>query len=182
MRRVLTVSAVVLFVVVGLGLSLRLALGQAPGPGPGYRVVENLTLDDDQHVVAMPVDSDALADITISAFSTQTPYCYQPDSAQDVCYINFYRHYVESAPATYMRAMTVTIQSKIRAVYRGFFQNSMYVGYDMQSPGFKVQCGALNSGGVPTMGKSYTYSIEVKDSDNGWSGNYGILRCPAYIP
>lgn len=182
MRRVLTVLGVILLVVVGLGLTLRMALGQAPDPGRGYRVVESQSLDDNQHVVYAPVDSAAPDSPTISSFSTQTPYCYQPDPTQDVCYINFYRHYVESAPATYMRLMTVTIGSKIRAVYRGFFQNSMYVGYDMQSPGFKVACGALNAGGDPTMGESYAYSIEVRDSDNGWSGNYGTLKCPAYIP
>ncbi|MCU0520944.1 MAG: hypothetical protein MUF84_09660 [Anaerolineae bacterium] len=182
MRRISIVLGVVLLIVVGLGLTLRLALGQAPGPGHGYRVVESQTVDDDQHVVYAPADSAAPDNPTISSFSTQTPYCYQPDPAQNACYINFYRHYVESAPAPNMRYMTITIESRIRAVYRGFFQDSMYVGYDMQSPGFKVACGALNSGGVATMGKSYAYSIEVRDSQNGWSGNYGTLNCPAYVP
>lgn len=182
MRRISLAFGVALLVAVGLGLTLRMALGQATDPGLGYRLVESQSMDDDQHVVYAPADAAAPDSPTISSFSTQTPYCYQPDPSQNVCYINFYRHYVESAPATYMRYMTVTIDSKIRAVYRGFFQSSMYVGYDMQSPGYKVACGALNASGDPTMGKSYSYSIEVRDSDNGWSGNYGLLKCPAYIP
>lgn len=182
MRRVSIVLGIVLLIVAGLGLTLHIALGQAPDPGSGYRVVESQRMDDNQHVVYAPAGSAAPDSSTISSFSTQTPYCYQPDLDQDVCYINFYRHYAESAPATYMRYMTVTIDSHIRAVYRGFFQSSMYVGYDMQSPGFKVACGPPNASGDPTMGKSYSYSIEVIDSDNGWSGNYGTLKCPPYIP
>lgn len=181
MRRVSIVLGVVLLVVGGLWLTWRIALAQGPDPGRGYRVIESQSMDDNHHVVYAPADP-AGVDPTISSFSTQTPYCYQPDPDQDVCYINFYRHYVESAPATYMRSMTVTIDSQIRAVYRGFFQNSMYVGYDMQSPGFQVTCGALNAGGDPTMGESYSYSIEVRDSSDGWSGNYGTLKCPAHIP
>ena len=182
MRRLSIVLGVVLLVVLGLGWTLRVVLGQTPDPGRGYRVVEDQSLDDSRHVVYAPADFAAPDSPAIYSFSTTTPYCYQPDPDQDVCYINFYQHYVESEPATYMRYMTVTIDSRIRAVYRGFFQNSMYVGYDMQAPGFKVACGALNAGGDPRMGESYAYSIEVRDSDNGWSGNYGTLKCPAYIP
>jgi len=180
MRRVLTMLGVVLLVVAGLGLTLRLALGQSPGPQ--LRVVESQSMGENLRVIHAPAEPDSPDSPSISFIQTLTPFCYQPDTAQDVCYVNFQQHYVDSAPATYMLFMTVTIDSRIRSVYRGFFQNTMYASYDMHTPGYKVACGEPNASDIPTMGKRYEYTIRAQDSNNATASNFGSLYCPPYIP
>lgn len=123
---------------------------------------------------------------TISSFTSNLPTCYQPDPARNACYINWDYISVASAPATYMRYVTVTIGSRIRAVYRGFFQNSMYIPNEMNGRGFKVACGGFGASGDPSMGRQYSYSVVARDSDNATSGNYGSVWCPGvrlvYLP
>lgn len=174
--------------VLSLALALHLVLRETPRPvgasrqqadPPPTAVVQTEGENSRMAIAPASPDSPDSPD-TLSSFQTTTPYCYQPDAAQDVCYINFRQNSVASD--TYVRVMTVTIESRIRAVYRGFFQSSMYAYYDMQGPGFKVACGAPNSGGVPTLGESYSYSIEFRDADDSWASNNGTLRCPPYIP
>lgn len=58
-----------------------------------------------------------------------------------------------------MRVMRVTIDSRIRAVYRGFVQSSVDVYRGMNGYGFNVACGALGESGDPMMGHRYLVAI-----------------------
>ncbi|OGO33791.1 MAG: hypothetical protein A2W35_12605 [Chloroflexi bacterium RBG_16_57_11] len=118
----------------------------------------------------------------ISFIDSPSVTCYQPVPRQDVCYINWYYMSVDAYP-DYMIAMTVTINS-IGTIARigGFFQTSMYVPYNMFGDGFKVACGPLGAGGVPTLGNAYSWTINARDSNNLKSANYGTAYCPASIP
>lgn len=107
--------------------------------------------------------------------------CYQPDPAQDACYINWYSLSVNADPS-YVVTMTLTLNPKPIAHMQGFFQKSMYVPYSMFGQGFKVACGALGAGGTPTLGNAYAYTVRARDSANLSSANYGTVYCPAYIP
>lgn len=122
----------------------------------------------------------------VSALTSNLPTCYQPDPARNACYINWDYITVASAPADYMRYVTVTIGSRIRAVYRGFFQNSMYITNGMNGRGFKVACGGFGASGDPSLGLQYTYSVVAQDSNNATMGNYGSVWCPGvwlvYLP
>ncbi len=118
----------------------------------------------------------------LSNFTTNTPYCYQPDPAKDECFINWYSIYADSAPDN-IRTITTTLTSKgIMASYKGFFQTSMYISYNMAGQGYRVECGALGSGGVPTLGKSYAWNIKVEDATGYWISHSGTIYCPAYTP
>lgn len=117
----------------------------------------------------------------ISFIDSPSATCYQPDLAQDACYINWYYLSVNAAP-NYMITMTVTLNPKPVAHVQGFFQTSMYVPYNMLGQGFKVACGALGAGGNPTLGNAYAYTVRARDSVNLGSANYGTVYCPAYIP
>jgi len=121
--------------------------------------------------------------------------CYQPDSAQDICYINWYYLSVDASP-NYMISMSTTLNAKgVVASTQGFFQTSMYVPYSMFGTGFKVQCGPpqtpdpnITPCSTPgctdpkVLGNAYAYTIRAKDSSNLKSANYGTVYCPAFIP
>jgi len=62
-----------------------------------------------------------------------------------------------------MLVMTVTINSRIRAVYRGFFQDCLYVDNEMHVQGFKVACEGFGASSHSTMGRTYAYSIVAED-------------------
>jgi hypothetical protein len=118
----------------------------------------------------------------IGFIDSPTVACYQPDPAQDTCYINWYYMSVNASP-NYMIAMTVTLNS-IGVVARigGFFQTSMYAPYNMWDKGFKVACGAPGAGGSPTLGNAYAWTINAIDSSSLKSANYGTAYCPPYTP
>ncbi|MBL0162558.1 MAG: hypothetical protein IPP82_02585 [Xanthomonadales bacterium] len=118
----------------------------------------------------------------IGFIDSPTAGCYQPDRAENVCYINWYYLSVDASP-NYMISMTAEINvfGKV-ATYQGFFQNSMFVPHTMHDRGFKVACGAIGSGGDPDLGKSYAYTIRAKDSAALSSANYGTVYCPAFVP
>ncbi len=118
----------------------------------------------------------------ISFIDSPTSTCYQPDPAENVCYINWYYLSVDAYP-NYMICMEITINSigKVSSS-RGFFQTSMYVPYSMHFRGFKVECGLLGAGGDPNRGATYAYTIRAQDSAVLKSANYGEVYCPAYIP
>ncbi|MCU0520943.1 MAG: hypothetical protein MUF84_09655 [Anaerolineae bacterium] len=125
--------------------------------------------------VEVGVDPDSPA---VSSLTTDLPTCYQPDPASNACYINWDYISVASAPAGAMRYVTVTIGSRIRAVYRGFFQDSMIITNEMNGSGFKVPCGGFGASGDPSMGLQHSYSVVARDSDNATVGNYGSVWCP----
>lgn len=108
--------------------------------------------------------------------------CYQPDPAQDACYVNWYYLAVDASP-NYMITMTVALNNiGYIANVQGFFQTSMYVPYNMMGDGFKVACGDLGAGGNPLMGNAYAYTVRAKDSAGLGSANYGTIYCPPYQP
>lgn len=119
---------------------------------------------------------------TISFIDSPTAVCYQPDPAQDVCFVNWYYLSVDGSP-NYMICMEITLNEigKV-ARYQGFFQTSMYAPYNLQDRGFKVACGAPGASGDPNRGFHYGYTIRARDSANLSSANYGTVVCPAYVP
>lgn len=178
-RRILWICAVVLL------LTLAWWRGTTHAQGGAEPVPPSMAVPEQDWVAEGEARSDPDS-LTVSSLTTRLPTCYQPDPTRNECYINWDYLSVASAPATYMRAMTVTIGSRIRAVYRGFFQNSMYVANEMNGRGFKVACGAFGASGDPLMGLRYSYSVVALDSDNGRMGNYGSVMCPGvpliYLP
>jgi len=118
----------------------------------------------------------------ISFIDSPTATCYQSADAYDTCYLVWGYLYVEAGDSQYMTRMTVEIDGRLRAVYSGFFQTSMYVPADMHGPGFKVACGEAGSGGDPELGAAYTYTIRAAETGGLTSANYGTAFCPARLP
>lgn len=118
----------------------------------------------------------------IGFIDSPTATCYQPDPQQNVCFINWYYMSVDASP-NYMICMEATINAigKV-ASFRGFFQTSIYVPYNMNFRGFQVECGLLGAGGDPNRGNAWAWTIRAQDSSNLRSANYGTIYCPAYIP
>jgi hypothetical protein len=118
----------------------------------------------------------------IGFIDSPTSTCYQPDPAQDTCYINWYYLSVSASP-NYMISMTVAINAIGQVIrYQGFFQTSMYAPYNMQDRGIKVACGPLGAGGNPYWGNAYAWTIRARDSSGLSSANYGTVYCPAKKP
>jgi len=129
--------------------------------------------------MAVPPNGDAPQ---IGFIDSPTATCYQPDPAQDVCYVNWYYLAVDANP-NYM----IWMQAELNAIgkvarYHGFFQTSMYAPYNMHGQGFKVACGALGAGGDPELGNAYAYTIRARDSADLGAANYGTVYCPAFTP
>jgi hypothetical protein len=118
----------------------------------------------------------------IGFIDSPTSTCYQPDPAQDTCYINWYYMSVSASP-NYIISMTVAINAIGQVIrYQGFFQTSMYAPYNMQDRGIKVACGSLGAGGSPYWGNAYAWTIRARDSTGLSSANYGTVYCPAKKP
>jgi hypothetical protein len=118
----------------------------------------------------------------ISFIDSPTASCYQPNPAQDMCYINWYYMSVSASP-NYIISMTATLNNYgIVADFQGFFQTSMYVPFQMNGKGFQVPCGALGDGGNPHLGNAYAWTIRARDSTGLKSANYGTAYCPAFQP
>lgn len=135
-------------------------------------------------IAATPADETAITPfdapgLAVSFITSTSPTCSQPDPALNVCYINWDTLYVSSAPATYMLAMTVTIDSRIRAVYRGFFQDALHVDNEMHGQGFKVACGSWGASGNPLTSLRHTYTIVAEDSNRAKAYHSGSVNCPA---
>ncbi len=179
MRRfVLPISLAVVLVAAILGL-IQVARGQAPG---NPNVVSSETQGENLREIYAPPQGEAPEVPNISFIDSPTATCYQPDPAQDACYLNWYYMSVDAYP-NYMVAMTVTVNSVgVVARLHGFFQTSMYAPYNMFDRGFKVSCGALGAGGNPGLGNAYSWTIDARDSANLGSANYGTAYCPAYTP
>jgi hypothetical protein len=116
----------------------------------------------------------------IGFIDSPTAVCYQPNHNQNVCYINWYYMSVSASP-NYVITMTATLNTYGPVAHaQGFFQTSMYLPYNMLGDGFRVACGALGSGGNPSLGAAYAYTIRARDSAGLGSANYGTVYCPAY--
>ncbi|MCU0522130.1 MAG: hypothetical protein MUF84_15735 [Anaerolineae bacterium] len=174
----------VVVLALALGLTLGTALGQDGGAGGGERIIASETEGDNQRVISGPsagVSASSPDAVNIGFIDSPTAMCYQPNPAQDVCYINWYYLSVSASP-NYMITMTVTLNPRAVSHYQGFFQTSMYAPFNMHGQGFKVACGALGAGGNPVLGNAYAYTIRARDSANLQSANYGTAYCPAYVP
>lgn len=155
----------------------------ASGQGPAApAVVNSETQGENVREIVAPSQGDTPQQPTIGFIDSPSATCYQPDPAQDVCYINWYYLSVSASP-NYIITMTTTLNSiGVIAHSQGFFQTSMYTPYNMFDRGFKVACGPLGVGGNPDLGNAYAYTIRARDSANLKSANYGTAYCPAYTP
>jgi len=181
MRKVLLsllVSVALLGAVFGL---IQEARSQAPVGPDGRVVVASEVQGDNRREITAPAGA-APESPNIGFIDSPTVTCYQPDSTQDACFINWYYMSVSADPASIV-AMTATIYS-IGPVMRiqGFFQTSMYVPFNMQDRGIRVPCGPLGAGGNETLGNAYPWAIKAVDSNKLVSTNSGMLFCPAYQP
>jgi hypothetical protein len=164
--------------------TIHVARGQ-PAAQDGPVVLAHETQDGNVREIIAPNASslgEAPQQPAISFIDSPTAVCYQPDPAQDACYLNWYYMSVNAAP-NYMIAMTVTVNA-LGPVARmqGFFQTSMYAPYNLFGEGFQVACGALGAGGQPELGNAYAWTINARDSSNLASANYGTAYCPAFAP
>jgi hypothetical protein len=174
----LSLLSVLVLLLIALGL-IQVARGQ----GLGEQVVAREVQGTNVREIVGAEQADTSQQPDISFIDSPTVSCYQPDSTQDACYLNWYYMAVDANP-NYVTAMTVTVSSPTNIVARmnGFFQTSMYAPYDMFGNGFRVACGALGAGGNPQLGNAYSWAIQALDSANSKSANSGTAYCPAYIP
>jgi hypothetical protein len=151
--------------------------GEVPSDGPG--VVRREADGHNVRQVAAPARVEAPS---ISFIDSPTPFCYQPDPGRDACYINWESLYVQGAPAS-MAAMTVTLDAiGPVARYQGYFQDTIFVSYDMHGGGFQVPCGAPGAGGRGRLGNGYDWTIQAEDSDGLVATNAGTIYCPPFGP
>ncbi len=122
----------------------------------------------------------------ISFIDNPSATCYQPVGGQNECYINWQYIYVTASSPQYMTQMTVTIDSRVRAVYQGFFTTSFYIPGDLHGRGFRVPCGALGAAGNPLLGAAHSYTIRAVETGGLKAANYGSVICPGlrlvYLP
>jgi hypothetical protein len=177
-RITLPIIIALLLVAVTFGL-MKVARGQSQG---GTTVLNQETQGDNRREITGPDQGSSPQQPNIGFIDSPTSTCYQPDSSQDMCYINWYYMSVDASP-NYMIAMTVTLNSiGVVANSTGFFQTSMYVPYNMLGNGFRVACGPKGAGGQPNLGNAYAWTLRARDSANLGSANYGTAYCPAYVP
>lgn len=119
--------------------------------------------------------------INTSSIDSPSPTCYNPVPGSGACYILWQYIYVSASSSQYMISTTVAINHHIQAYVAGFFQNYMYLPYDMLIPGFKVTCGYPGSGVSPNLGNSYSYEIKARDTGGAVSTNNGLVSCPSDI-
>jgi hypothetical protein len=117
----------------------------------------------------------------ISFIDSPTATCYKPQQHKDACYIDWAYLYVTASSSQYIISMTVSIDNRMRAYHSGFFQTYMYVPGEFASPGYRVPCGTLGSGGNPQLGKAYSYTIRARETGGLKAANYGTVYCPADV-
>ena len=163
---------------------MQVARGQGQA---GSTLLNQETQGENRREITGPAQGDATQgespqEPSIGFIDSPSATCYQPDPAQDVCYLNWYYLAVDATP-NYMITMTLSLnQFGPVAHIQGFFQTSMYTPYNMYDRGFKVACGAPGAGGHPVLGNAYSYTVRARDSANLGSANYGTTYCPAYTP
>jgi hypothetical protein len=177
MRKLVFPLLALLLALAGFGL-VQVARGQ----GAGEQVVAREADGENVREIVGPEQFDPQAHPDIGFIDSPTAVCYQPNPAQDSCYVNWYYMSVDANP-NYIIEMTVTVAPQgVVAKLQGFFQTSMYAPYNMFGNGFKVSCGALGAGGNPLLGNAYAWTIRARDSANLKAANYGTIYCPAYLP
>lgn len=182
MRKVLLPILIAAALLVVSMVLFSIARGQVPVGPEGAQLVDSETQGENTRAIYGPREGDSPAAPDISFIDSPTAACYQPDPAQDACYINWYYMSVNASP-NYMIAMTVTLNTiGVVSRYQGFFQTSMYVPYNMHDRGFKVACGPPGAGGQANLGNAYAWTINARDSANLKSANYGTVYCPPFIP
>jgi hypothetical protein len=144
---------------------LQVARGQTNTGQDGEVVLNSEAQDGNIREISVPAASAASTDLSnqplIGFIDSPTAACVQPDPAKDECFINWYYMAVTADP-NYMITMTVKLNDfGFVGRFNGFFQNSMYVPHSMNPQGYKVSCGALNSGGNPSWGEAYAYTIRA---------------------
>lgn len=120
---------------------------------------------------------------SISFINTASPYCHQPDSRVDRCFIGFAWHAVSSS--SYMVKLQVSIGGRRVVEDRGFFQSGMFIDQtSLGGTGYRVSCGLTGAGGSsdPMVGLVYDYAIRAEDSEGLTSQNFGTIGCPAFLP
>lgn len=177
MRRILIGTIIALSFI---ALTYSTLTSQAPDgiqPPPGMRIVKSEKDGTNQRALFAPQASPPRGPDSpaISFIDSPTASCVQPDPAQNACYINWYYMNVDAGTSAYMITMTATINPNVRARYYGFFQQTMYVPFNMQPTGFKVLCGS-------PPGNYYAWTILARASDGLGSANYGTVQCPPYQP
>lgn len=187
MRRILISLLAAGLLLAGIFGAIQTARGQletqepATEPDGSVLILRQVDGENVREAWAPPGAADGETPEIINTYTTQTAYCYQPNPAKNECFINWYSNYVDAAPDN-MRLITTTISSKIVARYGGFFQSNIYTNYAMAGQGYLVECGALGSGGKPTLGKGYSWGVTALDATGTWIGHYGTVYCPAYMP
>ena len=175
----LVVAFLTLTVTFGL---IQVARGQGPGEPDESKVINRETQGANAREILAPAQGVAPQQPNISFIDSPSATCYQPDPAQNACYINWYYMAVDANP-NYMITMTAFLNAFGPVAHvQGFFQTSMYVPYNMLGQGFRVACGAPGAGGNPSLGNAYAYTIRARDSAALGSANYGTVYCPAYTP
>jgi hypothetical protein len=116
----------------------------------------------------------------ISFIDSPNVYCYQPNPDQNTCYINWGYVQVSSGASQYMLSLTILINGRLVARNHGFFQTFMYIPFNMNGQGFRVQCGKLNAGGKPDLGRAYNWEMHAEETGGHKAANYGTVYCPAY--
>ncbi len=173
------VAGILLAAVFGV---IQVARGQAPDPAGNLVTVASETDGLGQREIYAPAGAAQPQAPNIGFIDSPTAACYQPDPSVDECFLNWYYISVNGAPNNII-TMTVTVNAiGVVSHYQGFFQQSMYVPYNMVDRGFKVACGPPGAGGNPLLGNSYGYTIRARDSAGLSSANYGTANCPAYTP
>ena len=166
-----------------LGTAVLTLMQVVRGQEPGTPNILNQEIQgENRREIAGSPDSNEPQVPNIGFIDSPSATCYQPDQAQDACYINWYYLSVDASPS-YMITMTVSLNASGPIAHtQGFFQTSMYVPYNMLGNGFKVSCGSIGAGGNPLLGNAYAYTIRARDSAGLKSANYGTTYCPAYTP
>lgn len=147
-----------------------------PTPVPGKRVAPDGSTS----------LTSAIGPNSLTAQTLSNPYCYQPDPSVNQCVINlrYYNVSDNGTTAPFLSYALVSINGAVRARVGLFFENNIYLTYDMIPGGLKVPCGTPNQGGQGnSFGAVYTVNIQPYDINNSSMGfDQTNLACPAYAP
>jgi hypothetical protein len=184
MRKFMIPVVLTVFALAAAFIAIEVAVGQATDPNTLSREVQGESVRE----ISAPSDGKgppeggAPQQPNIGFIDSPSATCYQPDPAQNVCYVTWYYMSVSASP-NYMITMTAFLNDFGPVAHtQGFFQTSMYLPYNMLGQGFKVACGSPGAGGDPQLGNAYAYTIRARDSANLGSANYGTVYCPPFTP
>lgn len=164
--------------VAGASIAIEVAVGQGTNPNILKQEVQGSSVRE----ISAPAEGKTPDQPNIGFIDSPSATCYQPDHTKNECYISWYYLAVDASP-NYMITMTAFLNDFGPVAHtQGFFQNSMYVPYNMLGQGVKVACGSKGAGGDPSLGAAYAYTIRARDSANLGSANYGTVYCPPFTP